>query len=180
MKLTGMAQALSGQLGSGEYARLSFEKRFGLHVDAEWTAHEERKLSRRLPKPRHPASLEDASASRARPCAAPRSHRRRRAKRPHDGRRCAPSALGGMLRVVFRPARSSWGTRSPRLPVFPPVAYGSCWRYGRRRPPPLGPHRPGGRFPHLLGRRYAPPTGSTGLSSEFLSTANGVSSRPRR
>jgi DNA replication protein DnaC len=59
MKLTGMAQALSGQLGSGEYARLSFEERFGLHVDAEWTAHEERTLCRRLPKVRHPASLED-------------------------------------------------------------------------------------------------------------------------
>jgi len=61
MKLTGMAQALPQQLGSGEYARLSFEERFGLLVDAEWTAREERKLARRLRSAslRHAASLED-------------------------------------------------------------------------------------------------------------------------
>jgi DNA replication protein DnaC len=61
MKLTGMAQALPLQLGSSEYARLSFEERFGLLVDAEWTAREERKLARRLRSAslRHAASLED-------------------------------------------------------------------------------------------------------------------------
>jgi DNA replication protein DnaC len=60
MKLTGLVQALQHQLGSGEYARLSFEERFGLLVDAEWTAREEQ-LGRRLraAKLRHSASLED-------------------------------------------------------------------------------------------------------------------------
>jgi len=61
MKLTGLVQALQQQLGSGEYARLNFEERLGLLIDAEWTAREERKLGRRLSaaKLRHPASLED-------------------------------------------------------------------------------------------------------------------------
>ena len=61
MKLTGMAEALTRQLGSAEHARLSFEERFGLLVDAESSAREERKLGRRLraAKLRHPASLED-------------------------------------------------------------------------------------------------------------------------
>jgi DNA replication protein DnaC len=61
MKLTGLVQALQHQLGSGECARLSFEERLGLLVDAEWTAREERKLTRRLraAKLRHQASLED-------------------------------------------------------------------------------------------------------------------------
>jgi DNA replication protein DnaC len=68
MKLTGLVQALQQQLGSGEYARLSFEERLGLLVDAEWTAREERKLGRRLSaaKLRHPASLEDVDFKHSR------------------------------------------------------------------------------------------------------------------
>lgn len=48
MKLSGMAEALKQPLGSGEGARLSFEERLGLLVDAEWLARERRKLERRL------------------------------------------------------------------------------------------------------------------------------------
>ena len=61
MKLSGMAEALEQQLASSEHARLSFEDRFGLLVDSEWTAREQRKLTRRLrsAKLRHAASLED-------------------------------------------------------------------------------------------------------------------------
>ena len=61
MKLTGMAEAFEQQLGSAEHARLSFEDRFGLLADSEWTAREQRKLTRRLrsAKLRHAASLED-------------------------------------------------------------------------------------------------------------------------
>jgi DNA replication protein DnaC len=61
MKLTGLADAFQQQLGSGEHARLGFEERLGLLVDAEWTAREQRKLKRRLrsAKLRYPASLED-------------------------------------------------------------------------------------------------------------------------
>jgi DNA replication protein DnaC len=62
MKLTGMAEAFEQQLGSGEHAKLSFEERMGLLIDCEWTAREQRKLTRRLrvAKPRYKsASLED-------------------------------------------------------------------------------------------------------------------------
>jgi DNA replication protein DnaC len=61
MKLTGLADAFERQLGSAEYAPLSFEERLGLLVDAEWDAREQRKLTRRLQraKLRYPASLED-------------------------------------------------------------------------------------------------------------------------
>ena len=61
MKLSGMADAFHQQQGSGEHARLSFEERLGLLIDAEWTAREQRKLTRRLrsAKLRYAASLED-------------------------------------------------------------------------------------------------------------------------
>jgi DNA replication protein DnaC len=61
MKLLGMTDALEQQMGSGEYTPLSFEERLGLLIDSEWTAREQRKLTRRLQvaKLRYPASLED-------------------------------------------------------------------------------------------------------------------------
>ncbi len=62
MKLSAMAEAFEQQLGSGEHAKLSFEERMGLLVDCEWTAREQRKLTRRLrsAKPRYrSASLEN-------------------------------------------------------------------------------------------------------------------------
>ncbi len=61
MKLTGMVEALQLQLGSSEYARMSFDDRLGLLIDSEYQAREQRKLSRRLraAKLRFPASLED-------------------------------------------------------------------------------------------------------------------------
>lgn len=62
MKLQAMAEAFGQQLGSGEHAKLSFEERVGLLIDCEWTAREQRKLTRRLrsAKPRYKtASLED-------------------------------------------------------------------------------------------------------------------------
>jgi len=61
MKLLGMIEALQQQMGSAECARLSFDERLGLLVDAEWAAREQRKLTRRLQvaKLRYPASLED-------------------------------------------------------------------------------------------------------------------------
>ena len=61
MKMAAMAEAFGNQLGSSQYAELIFEERVGLLVDAEWTAREQRKLSRRLraAKLRHAASLEN-------------------------------------------------------------------------------------------------------------------------
>ena len=61
MKLGAMAESLEQQLGSAEHARLSFEERLGLLVDSEWTAREQRKLTRRLrsARLRHAASIED-------------------------------------------------------------------------------------------------------------------------
>jgi DNA replication protein DnaC len=69
MKLQAMVEALEQQLGSGEHAKLSFEERLGLLVDCEWTAREQRKLTRRLrsAKPRYKsASLEDVDFKHSR------------------------------------------------------------------------------------------------------------------
>ncbi|TDJ08243.1 MAG: hypothetical protein E2O71_05185 [Deltaproteobacteria bacterium] len=48
MKLSAMAEAFEQQLGSGAHATLSFEERVGLLIDCEWTAREQRTLTRRL------------------------------------------------------------------------------------------------------------------------------------
>ena len=60
MKLGAMAEAVQQQLGSDEATALSFENRLGVLVDTEWTAREQRKLTRRLraAKLRYAASLE--------------------------------------------------------------------------------------------------------------------------
>jgi DNA replication protein DnaC len=61
MKMTAMAEAFEQQLAKSDYAELSFEERLGLLIDTEWTAREQRKLTRRLrsAKMRYPASLEN-------------------------------------------------------------------------------------------------------------------------
>jgi DNA replication protein DnaC len=61
MKLSGMVEAFHQQLRSADYAALSFEERLGMLVDQEWTAREQRKLTRRLQtaRLRYPASIED-------------------------------------------------------------------------------------------------------------------------
>ena len=61
MHLTAMAQALDQQRSSSQHAELSFEDRFGLLVDTEWTAREQRRHAQRLrqAKLRYPACLED-------------------------------------------------------------------------------------------------------------------------
>ena len=63
MKLFGMVESFETQLSSSDYAELSFEERVGLMVDTEWTAREQRKLSRRLrgAKLKYPASLENVN-----------------------------------------------------------------------------------------------------------------------
>src|SRR5256712_8888277 len=61
LHLTAMAQAFDQQRASSQHAELSFEDRFGLLVETEWTAREQRRLTQRLrnAKLRYPASLED-------------------------------------------------------------------------------------------------------------------------
>jgi DNA replication protein DnaC len=61
LRLAAMAQAFEQQRGSAAHAELHFEDRFGLLVDAEWTAREQRRLTQRLrsARLRYPASLED-------------------------------------------------------------------------------------------------------------------------
>jgi len=56
-----MAQAFDQQRSSSQHAALSFEDRFGLLVETEWTAREQRRLVQRLrqAKLRYPACLED-------------------------------------------------------------------------------------------------------------------------
>ena len=61
LHLMAMAAAFEEQRGSSPHAALSFEDRFGLLVETEWTAREQRRLTQRLrqAKLRYPASLED-------------------------------------------------------------------------------------------------------------------------
>ena len=61
LHLTAMAHAFEQQRGSSQHAELSFEDRFGLLVETEWTAREQRRLVQRLrhAKLRYPACLED-------------------------------------------------------------------------------------------------------------------------
>jgi DNA replication protein DnaC len=61
MRLIGMAEALQVQLEQPDYAGLSFEERFGLLVDQEWTYRQNRSLARRLKeaKLRLSASVEE-------------------------------------------------------------------------------------------------------------------------
>ena len=53
-----MATAFDQQRSASQYAALGFDDRFGLLVDTEWTAREQRKLTQRLrnAKLRYPAS----------------------------------------------------------------------------------------------------------------------------
>lgn len=61
MNLHGMADAFDRQQHDGKHAALSFDERFGLLVDHEWTQREQRKLTRRLKvaRLRYDAALED-------------------------------------------------------------------------------------------------------------------------
>jgi DNA replication protein DnaC len=48
MKLFGMAEAFRAQMESADHSRLSFEERFALLVDQQWSWRENRALARRL------------------------------------------------------------------------------------------------------------------------------------
>src|SRR5213594_1206857 len=65
LRLMAMAAAFDQQRSSSQHAELSFEDRFGLLVDTEWTAREHRRLTQRLrnAKLRYPACLEDVDFS---------------------------------------------------------------------------------------------------------------------
>lgn len=68
LRLAGMAEGFLAQLQAPDYASLSFEERFGLLVDQEWTYREGRRLARllRAAKLRLPACLEDTDYSQPR------------------------------------------------------------------------------------------------------------------
>lgn len=61
MKLNGMAEAFQQQLEDADISSLSFEERFGLLVDHQWTWKENRALARRLAQARFKisAAVED-------------------------------------------------------------------------------------------------------------------------
>ena len=65
LRLMAMAEAFDQQRSSSPHAELSFDDRFGLLVDTEWTAREHRRLTQRLrhAKLRYPASIEDVDFS---------------------------------------------------------------------------------------------------------------------
>jgi DNA replication protein DnaC len=68
MKLNGMADAFQQQLEDADIADLSFEERFGLLVDQQWTWKENRVLARRLAQARFKiaAAVEDIDFRHAR------------------------------------------------------------------------------------------------------------------
>ena len=61
MKLHGMAAAFDEYLKERRHDKLTFEERFGLMVDREWTERQQRRIQRRLgsAKLREPACVED-------------------------------------------------------------------------------------------------------------------------
>ncbi len=61
MKLSPMAEAFSRQIQEPQFSTLAFEERVGMMIDAEYSARQERKITRRLQvaKLRQAASLED-------------------------------------------------------------------------------------------------------------------------
>jgi DNA replication protein DnaC len=63
MKLHGMAAAFDEYLKERRHNKLTFDERFGLMVDREWTERQERRLKRRLSgaKLREPACIEDVN-----------------------------------------------------------------------------------------------------------------------
>src|SRR5260221_11216974 len=65
LRLMAMPAAFEQQRSSSPHAELSFDDRFGLLVDTEWTAREHRRLTQRLrrAKLRYPASTEDVHFS---------------------------------------------------------------------------------------------------------------------
>jgi DNA replication protein DnaC len=65
MRLPGLRRALEEQLANPQYAELSFEERFSLLVDQEWTRRQDVRLKRRLKQARfrQPATIEDLDCS---------------------------------------------------------------------------------------------------------------------
>lgn len=61
MRLSGMAEAFAAQIKDQDIRNLSFEERFGLIVDQEWTCRQDHRLKRLLrgAKLRLPACVED-------------------------------------------------------------------------------------------------------------------------
>lgn len=68
LRLTGLAEAYHEQLKNGDVAHLSFDDRFGLAVEREWTRREERRTQRRLKAAqlKEAACVEDVECDSAR------------------------------------------------------------------------------------------------------------------
>src|SRR6266849_6787804 len=66
LHLTAMATAFDQQRSASQYAELGFDDRFGLLVETEWTAREQRRLTQRLrhAKLRYPASHRRPTSAR--------------------------------------------------------------------------------------------------------------------
>ena len=92
LRLMAMAAAFDHQRNSSQHAELSFEDRFGLLVDTEWTAREHRRLTQRLrhAKLRYPASIEDVDFR----------FRSRPKRRPEGEAGCGPGLRGSRIRLA--------------------------------------------------------------------------------
>src|ERR1700730_829819 len=69
LHLTAMATAFDQQRSASQNAELGFDDRFGLLVDTEWTAREQRRLTQRLrqAKLRYPSFRSSSFARRSSP-----------------------------------------------------------------------------------------------------------------
>ena len=115
-----MATAFDQQRSSSQYAELAFDDRFGLLVDTEWTAREQRRLTQRLrnAKLRYPASLEDVDfthAARPAPRRGPQSrHRRVDSRASQSLLITGPTGIGKSLVGVGLRRRVRVAMASPR------------------------------------------------------------------
>jgi len=134
MKLTAMAQAFTEQLCRPDLANLSFEERFGLLVDSQMTALDNRRLHNRLKtaRLRLAAAVEDLdfranrNLDRATVMSLAQNHRQRAPQHPGDRtHRCRQE----LPRLRPGPESLSGWLHHP-LPARPPDAAGL-----RRRPP---------------------------------------------
>ena len=140
-----MADAFQQQLQTDEAAALGFEERFGLLVDVEWTAREQRKLQRCLHtaerRYRRRSNRRLHPSSPAQPPAGPDSWNLRVGRRASQLDRGRPTGIGNSFLAcafVERACRRGFTARYVRMPRAraPPR---------RPSPPPAPPAAPAGR-----------------------------------
>ena len=160
MKLHGMADAFREQIETADSSQLSFEERFGLLVDRQWTWKEGRALTRRLQqygnrldRP-HPEPLHDAGPAQRGACGL-------RERDPVGG--AGPADHPGHGRPPGGDRRREREARSAvHRTVRPGHPHGEALERPVRRLPSPCERRPGDEGLFRAHARSGPPRGSTG------------------